>query len=193
MSKINVVLYHPEIPQNTGNIMRSCVGFNADLHLIEPLGFRIDEKQLKRSAVDYYEYIHYTLYDDFDDFKSKNPGKYYFLTRYGKKSPSTINFKEEAQSDEKIYLIFGAESTGIAYDILKENLDDCYRIPTTDKVRSLNLSNCAAIMLFLASEQLNDGIVWKHEPDKTDDMSFKGENFIDEVDVSTLDRHHKEW
>ena len=69
MSKINVVLYHPEIPQNTGNIMRSCVGFNADLHLIEPLGFRIDEKQLKRSAVDYYEYIHYTLYDDFDDFK----------------------------------------------------------------------------------------------------------------------------
>ncbi|MCR5646832.1 MAG: tRNA (cytidine(34)-2'-O)-methyltransferase [Acholeplasmatales bacterium] len=193
MSKINVVLYHPEIPQNTGNIMRSCVGFNADLHLIEPLGFRIDEKQLKRSAVDYYEYIHYTLYDDFDDFKSKNPGKYYFLTRYGKKSPSTINFKEEAKEDEKIYLIFGAESTGIAYDILKEYLDDCYRIPTTDKVRSLNLSNCAAIMLFLASEQLNDGVVWKHEPDKTDDMSFKGENFIEEVDVKNLDRHHKEW
>ena len=193
MSKINVVLYHPEIPQNTGNIMRSCVGFNADLHLIEPLGFRIDEKQLKRSAVDYYEYIHYTLDDDFDDFKSKNPGKYYFLTRYGKKSPSSINIKEDSKDDEKIYLIFGAESTRIAYDILKEYLDDCYRIPTTDKVRSLNLSNCAAIMLFLASEQLNDGYVYKHEPDKTEDMSFKGENFIDEVDVTSLDRHHKEW
>ena len=126
MSKINVVLYHPEIPQNTGNIMRSCVGFNANLHLIEPLGFRIDEKQLKRSAVDYYEYINYKLYDDFDDFKSKNPGKYYFLTRYGHKSPSTIDFNKDTPNDENIYLIFGAESTGIAYDILKEYLDDCY-------------------------------------------------------------------
>ena len=190
MKKINVVLYHPEIPQNTGNIMRSCVGFNAKLHLIEPLGFRIDEKQLKRSAVDYYDYIDYELYDDFDDFKNKNKGKYYFLTRYGKKSPSTINFKE---TDENIYLIFGAESTGIAYDILKEYLDDLYRIPTTDKIRSLNLSNCAAIMLFLASEQLNGDSVLGMEPDKTSDLSFKGSDFIESVDINTLDRKHKEW
>ena len=190
MSKINVVLYHPEIPQNTGNIMRSCVGFNADLHLIEPLGFRIDEKQLKRSAVDYYDHIDYEIYDDFDDFKNKNKGKYYFLTRYGKKSPSTINFKE---TDENIYLIFGAESTGIAYDILKEYLDDLYRIPTTDKIRSLNLSNCAAIMLFLASEQLNGSEVLGCEPDKTDDLSFKGSDFIENVDINSLDRKHKEW
>ena len=189
--KINVVLYHPEIPQNTGNIMRSCVGFHAKLHLIEPLGFKIDEKQLKRSAVDYYDYIDYELYDDWADFKSKNPGQYYFLTRYGHKSPSKINFKDA--KDKNIYLILGAESTGIAYDILKENLDDCYRIPTTDKVRSLYQSNCAAIMLFLASEQLNtNGEVWTHEPDKTSDMSFKGENFIDDLDVSTLDYHHRE-
>ena len=170
--------------------MRSCVGFNAKLHLIKPLGFKLDEDKIRRSALDYYQYINYEVYENFSDFKQKNKVKYYFLTRYGHKSPSTINFKD---TDEDIYLIFGAESTGIAYDILKEYLDDCYRIPTTDKVRSLNLSNCAAIMLFLASEQLNDGIVWKHEPDKTDDMSFKGENFIDEVDVSSLDRHHKEW
>ncbi|MCR5112510.1 MAG: tRNA (cytidine(34)-2'-O)-methyltransferase [Acholeplasmatales bacterium] len=189
--KINVVLYHPEIPQNTGNIMRSCVGFNAKLHLIEPLGFKIDEKQLKRSAVDYYEYINYEIYEDWADFKSKNPGQYYFLTRYGHKSPSKINFKDAG--DKNIYLILGAESTGIAYDILKENLDDCYRIPTTDKVRSLNQSNCAAIMLFLASEQLNtNGEVWSHEPDKTEDMSFKGENFIDDLDVTKLDYHHRE-
>ena len=91
-------------------------------------------------------------------------------------------------TDEDIYLIFGAESTGIAYDILKDNLDDCYRIPTTDKIRSLNLSNCAAIMLFLASEQLNvNGEVIGHEPD-----TFKGEDFIDNVDINTLDYKHKE-
>lgn len=184
--KINVVLYHPEIPQNTGNIMRSCVGFNAKLHLIKPLGFSLDEKHLKRSAVDYYQYINYEVYENFDDFKNKNKGKYYFLTRYGHKSPSVINFKE---TDDDIYLIFGAESTGIAYDILKDNLDDCYRIPTTDKIRSLNLSNCAAIMLFLASEQLNDSsIISKEEPD-----TMKGHNFIDNIEINELDSKHKEW
>lgn len=184
--KINVVLYHPEIPQNTGNIMRSCVGFNAKLHLIKPLGFSLDEKHLKRSAVDYYQYINYEVYENFDDFKNKNKGKYYFLTRYGHKSPSVINFKE---TDEDIYLIFGAESTGIAYDILKDNLDDCYRIPTTDKIRSLNLSNCAAIMLFLASEQVNDSsIVSLEEPD-----TMKGHNFIDNIKINELDSKHKEW
>lgn len=183
--KINVVLYHPEIPQNTGNIMRSCVGFNAKLHLIKPLGFSLDEKKLRRSAVDYYDYIDFEVYENFDDFKSKNKGKYYFLTRYGHKSPSSIDFKET--KDENVYLIFGAESTGIAYDILKDNLDDCYRIPTTNKIRSLNLSNCAAIMLFLASEQLNDSIVFEHEPE-----NMKGKNFIDNIDVSLLDNKHKE-
>lgn len=183
--KLNVVLYHPEIPQNTGNIMRSCVGFNAKLHLIRPLGFKLDEARLKRSCVDYYEYIRYEVYENFADFKSKNKGKYYFLTRYGHKSPSTINFKE---TEEDIYLIFGAESTGIAYDILKDNLEDCYRIPTTDKIRSLNLSNCAAILLFLASEQVNTAdVVFSHEPD-----SMKGEHFLETLDVSGLDYKHKE-
>ncbi|MCI5582484.1 MAG: tRNA (cytidine(34)-2'-O)-methyltransferase [Anaeroplasma sp.] len=183
--KINVVLYHPEIPQNTGNIMRSCVGFNAKLHLIKPLGFSLDENRLKRSCVDYYEYINYEVYENFEDFKSKNKGQYYFLTRYGHKSPSTIDFRK---TDKDIYLIFGAESTGIAYDILKDNLDDCYRIPTTDKIRSLNLSNCAAIMLFLASEQVNDSnTVFMDEPD-----SMKGKDFIEKVDINLLDYKHKE-
>ncbi len=183
--KINVVLYHPEIPQNTGNIMRSCVGFNAKLHLIKPLGFKLDEQKLKRSCLDYYEYINYEVYENFEDFKSKNKGKYYFLTRYGHKSPSTIDFKSH---NEDVYLIFGAESTGIAYDILKDNIDDCYRIPTTDRIRSLNLSNCAAIMLFLASEQLNSSdVVISHEPD-----SMKGEYFIEHVNVHNLDYKHKE-
>ncbi|MBQ2471441.1 MAG: tRNA (cytidine(34)-2'-O)-methyltransferase [Acholeplasmatales bacterium] len=186
--KINVVLYHPEIPQNTGNIMRSCVGFHAKLHLIRPLGFKLDEARMRRAALDYFDYLEYEAYDDWDDFKSKNKGKFYYLTRYGHKSPSTINFKEDAK-DSDIYLVFGAESTGIAYDILKDNLKDCYRIPTTDKIRSLNLSNCAAIMLFLASEAINDeSIVVTHEPD-----SMKGENFIDDLDLKELDIVHREY
>ncbi len=165
--------------------MRSCVGFNAKLHLIKPLGFSLDEKHLKRSALDYFEYLNYEVYESYDDFKSKNKGKYIFLTRYGHKSPSAINFKD---IDEDIYLLFGAESTGIAYDILKDNLDDCYRIPTTDKIRSLNLSNCAAIMLFLASEQVNShDIVITHEPER-----FKGEYFIDNVDIASLDDVHRD-
>lgn len=185
--KINVVLYHPEIPQNTGNIMRSCVGFHAKLHLIKPLGFKLDEARMRRAALDYFDFLEYEAYEDWDSFKKVNPGKYYYLTRYGHKSPSTINFKEA--KDENIYLVFGAESTGIAYDILRENLGDCYRIPTTDKIRSLNLSNCAAIMLFLASEQLNDEtVVVTHEPD-----TMKGENFIDSIDVDTLDDKHREY
>lgn len=184
--KINVVLYHPEIPQNTGNIMRSCVGFNAMLHLIKPLGFSLDEKHLKRSCVDYFQDVKYKVYENFDDFKSQNIGKYYFLTRYGHKSPSSIDFTET--KDENIYLIFGAESTGIAYDILNQYLPDLYRIPTTNKIRSLNLSNCVAIMLFLASEALNPkDIVLGEEPD-----IFKGKNFIDTVDIETLDEKYKQ-
>ena len=183
---INVVLVEPEIPQNTGNIMRSCVGFNAKLHLIKPLGFTLDEKKLRRSCVDYYDYLNYEVYEDWDDFKSKNPGKYYFFTRYGHKSPISIDFKKE--EDKDIYLVLGAESTGIAYDILKDNLDDCYRIPTTDRVRSLNLSNCAAIVMFLASSQIVDPLIYSDEPE-----CFKGKDFIENVNVDELTKVHKEY
>lgn len=183
--KLNVVLYHPEIPQNTGNIMRSCVGFHAKLHLIKPLGFSLDEKHLKRSSLDYFEFLEYEVYEDYKDFKKKNPGKYYFFTRYGHQSPASIDF---TKSQENIYLILGAESTGIAYDILKENLDSCYRIPTTNKVRSLNLSNCAAIVLFLASSQLQDAEIYSDEPE-----CFKGKNFIEDLDVESLTKKHKEY
>lgn len=171
MFKLNVVLYEPEIPQNTGNIMRSCVGFHAKLHLIEPLGFKLDDKHMKRSAVDYFDNLEYAVYEDYEDFLSKNNGIFLYMTRYGHKSPKDINFSEY---DKPIYLIFGRESTGIPYDILKKNLDNCFRIPTTDKIRSLNLSNCVSIMLYLASSSLQDDeIIW-HEP-----YSLKGEFFID--------------
>ena len=175
MKRINVILYEPEIPQNTGNIMRSCVGFNAKLHLIKPLGFKLDEKHLRRSCVDYFEYLDYEVYDNLDDFKQKNPeGEIFYLTRYGHKSPTEIDFKS-IPANKPIYLMFGRESTGIPYDILHNNLDHCFRIPTTDKIRSLNLSNCAAIMLFVATSALNeDEELLHHEPE-----CFKGENFID--------------
>ena len=187
MKQINVVLYHPEIPQNTGNIMRSCVGFNAKLHLIKPLGFKLEEKQLRRSCVDYYDYLDFEVYESWDDFKAKNDGVFYYLTRYGHKSPIDVDFKAEA-GDKNVYLVFGAESTGIAYNILKDNLDRCFRIPTTDKIRSLNLSNCAAILLYLASEALNPAdVVFKDEPE-----SMKGKNFIENVDVNSLDYKHRE-
>ncbi len=171
MKKINVVLYNPEIPQNTGNIMRSCVGFNAKLHLIKPLGFVLDDKKLKRSCVDYYDYLDFEVYENWDDFKQKNPGSYFYFTRYGHKTPKEMSFDNTM---DNIYLIFGKESTGIPYDILHDNIDSCYRIPTTDNIRSLNLSNCAAIMLYEAVEKLNFEGLYTHEPEK-----FKGEFFID--------------
>lgn len=175
MKQINVVLFQPEIPQNTGNIMRSCVGFNAKLHLIKPLGFKLDEKHLQRSALDYYQYLDYEVYENYEDFLAKNKeGVTYYLTRYGHKSPAEIDFKKEGL-DKPIYLMFGRESTGIPYEILHDNLDHCFRIPTTDKIRSLNLSNCAAIMLYTVTAALdNDSELVKHEPD-----CFKGEYFID--------------
>lgn len=175
MKKLNIVLYHPSIPQNTGNIMRSCVGFDAKLHLIKPLGFDLDSKKVKRSVLDYMKNLEMEVYEDYDDFLSKNSGDFYFLTRYGHKSPSTIKFKTEKPT----YIFFGNEHYGIDYGILKSQLDNCYRIPTTDKVRSLNLSNCAAIMMFCASEQIGDASIINHEPD-----IYKGENFLDEYDES---------
>ena len=109
---INVVLYEPEIPQNTGNIVRTCVATNSKLHLIKPLGFKLDDKHMKRCAVNYLENLNYEVYENFEDFKSKNKGVYYYLTRYGKKDHTSFNYN----TDENIYLIFGKESTGIPKD-----------------------------------------------------------------------------
>lgn len=175
MKRVNIVLYQPEIPQNTGNIMRSCVGFNAKLHLIKPLGFKLDEKHLQRSCVDYFEHLDYEVYENYEEFLEKNPvGETFYLTRYGHKSPAEIDFKA-IDKDLPIYIMFGRESTGIPYDLLHKKIDHCFRIPTTDKIRSLNLSNCASIMLFEVTSKLDeDPELIKHEPD-----CFKGENFID--------------
>lgn len=165
---INVVLYEPEIPQNTCNIMRTCVATNSKLHLIKPLGFKLDDKHMKRCAVNYLENLNYEVYENFEDFKSKNKGVYYYLTRYGKKDHTSFNYN----TDENIYLIFGKESTGIPKEILKSDLDHCMRIPMTDKVRALNVSNSVAIMVYEVLRQQNFNNLLKTEP-------FKGENYLE--------------
>lgn len=164
---INIVLFEPEIPQNTGNIMRTCVATNTKLHLIKPLGFSLDEKYVKRSATNYIEYLDYEVYENFEDFKSKNDGTYYYFTRYGKKPHTSFDYSNK---DENIYLIFGKESTGLPKEILRNDLDKCMRIPMTDKVRALNLSNCAAIVVYEVLRQQDYRELLRVEPHKSEDF-----------------------
>ncbi len=167
---INIVLYEPEIPENTGNIMRTCAATNAKLHLIRPLGFALNGSVVKRSGVNYIDKVDYTLYDDFEDFLAKNAGDFYFFTRYGKKAHSEFDFHNCSRN---IYLIFGKESTGIPKEILKENIDKCLRIPINSNVRALNLSNCVAIMVYEVLRQQNYPDLISYDP-------FKGEHYIEE-------------
>ena len=164
---LNVVLYEPEIPGNTGNIMRTCVATNTKLHLIKPLGFSLDEKYIKRSGVNYIDNCNYTVYENIEDFFSKNEGTYYFLTRYGKKPHTSFDYSD---INENIYFIFGKESTGIPPKILKPYLDNCMRMPMTDKVRSLNLSNTVAIMVYEALRQQKYRELLFLEPHKSEDF-----------------------
>lgn len=165
----HIVLYHPEIPQNTGNIMRTCAATNMTLHLIEPLGFKLDTKYVKRSAANYLEHVNYKVYKNWEDFTSKNNGEYYFLTRYGTKSPDQINYT----ASKDVYLIFGAESSGIPKEILTPHFDTCLRLPMTDKVRSLNLSNTVAIVAYEVLRQQGFEGLYTHEPE-----SMKGKDYL---------------
>ena len=167
---INIVLYEPEIPGNTGNIMRTCAGTNTKLHLIEPLGFKLDSSHIKRSGVNYIDKVNYQVYPNWEDFLSKNQGDFYFLTRYGKKPHTSFDYSNQ---DSNIYLIFGKESTGIPKEILKEHLDRCLRIPTNANIRSLNLSNCVAIVLFEVLRQQDYPNLVRTEPHKRADYLEK--------------------
>lgn len=166
---INVVLFEPEIPGNTGNIMRTCAGTGTKLHLIKPLGFSLEDKYIKRSGVNYIEHCDYTVYENFDDFTNKNKGTYYFLTRYGKKPHDSFDY---SNINENIYLIFGKESTGIPKEILKNHLNNCMRIPMNKNIRTLNLSNSVAIMVYEVLRQQNYRDLLKMEP-------FKGEDYLE--------------
>ena len=161
---LNVVLFEPLIPQNTGNIMRTCVATNAKLHLIKPLGFEIDSKYIKRSGVNYIDNCEYKIYENIENFFKENKGTYYFLTRYGHKEPSVFDYSNK---EENIYFIFGKESTGIPPKILKPYINNCIRIPTTNLVRSLNLSNTVAIIIYEALRQRNYNDLLFDEPHKS--------------------------
>ena len=161
---LNVVLFEPEIPGNTGNIMRTCIATNAKLHLIKPLGFSLDEKYIRRSGVNYIDHCDYTVYENIEDFFSKNDGKFFFSTRYGHKPHTEFDF---SNSDENIYFVFGKESTGIPREILKPHINSCMRLPMSDNVRSLNLSNTVAIVLYEALRQQNYNNLLFDEPHKS--------------------------
>lgn len=149
---IHIVLFQPEIPQNTGNIMRTCAATNTRLHIIKPMGFKLDEKSVRRSGMDYRDMVEAEVYEDFDDFSSKNNGRYFFITRYGQKAPSDVKFQAVK---EDIYLIFGRESTGIPKSILRPHIEDCLRLPMVADARSLNLSNTVAIVVYEVLRQLD--------------------------------------
>jgi tRNA (cytidine/uridine-2'-O-)-methyltransferase len=170
MGSNHIVLYEPEIPQNAGNIMRTCAGTDTILHLIRPLGFRLDEVHLKRAAVNYLEHVKYFVYDSWDDFLSKNKGEIYFLTRYGLKTP--FDFKLD-DLEKDYYFIIGKESTGIPKAILQENIDRCIRLPMNDHIRALNISNVAAVCIFEALRQQHYRGLSLYEPE-----TLKGKDFL---------------
>ena len=147
---LNIVLLEPEIPANTGNIGRSCVSTGAKLHLIKPLGFSLEEKQLRRAGLDYWPQLDWALYEDFADFEAKHPdGHKYFLTTKARRRYTDAAFRDGD------YLIFGKETAGLPEELLVEHEADCLRIPMVKDNRSLNLSNSAAIVLYEALRQLD--------------------------------------
>ena len=172
---INIVLYQPEKPQNTGNIMRTCMAWNMKLHIIGPLTFRIDDKSLQRAGMDYLKAVDYTIYDSYQDFLDKNDVKtMYFVTRYGDKTPDKMSFV----TGNDYYIMFGKESTGIPKHILKSDMENCYRIPMVESARSLNLSNCVALCAYEAYRQLNYEGLSRVEVIKGEDFlsNYEGED-----------------
>lgn len=143
MGKIGIVLLEPEIPQNTGNIARTCAATGASLHLIEPMGFTVTDAKLKRAGLDYWDKLDITYYKNIDDFYERTAGGEYFY--FSTKAPRVYT---EIEYPDNCYLIFGKESAGIPESILKANLDRCVRIPMRETLRSLNLSNSAAIAVY---------------------------------------------
>ena len=181
MGTVNVVLYEPEIPQNTGNIMRTCAATNTIVHLIEPLGFSLDQKNIKRAAANYVKFTEYKCYKNWEEFirinfsNDKNSNTMVFLTRYGKKHLYDFDFHD---TDKNYFFVFGKESTGIPKDILKKDLSHCIRLPMTENVRALNLSNVVAIVVYEAFRQQNFPGMSEYEPDASI-LGFKGKDYLE--------------
>ncbi|MGL5540700.1 MAG: tRNA (cytidine(34)-2'-O)-methyltransferase [Erysipelotrichaceae bacterium] len=150
---IHLVLFEPEIPQNTGNMMRTCAATGTKLHLIRPLGFELNEKNLKRAGMDYVQHLTYEIHENWEAFVAQcQPQHLYFMTRYGKKAPSQFDY---ASVDGDLYFVLGKESTGIPKHILRPHIDTCMRLPMMPDARSLNVSNVAAIIVYEALRQLD--------------------------------------
>lgn len=147
--KLNIVLFEPEIPENTGNISRSCVGFNAKLHLIRPFGFILDDKRMKRAGLDYWDFLIKQEYDNWDDFESKNilnrNSKIFLITKFGEKKLSDLENKD-FENFENIYFVFGKETKGLSSEIMKKYENNQRKINMNSNIRSFNLSNTVAIV-----------------------------------------------
>ena len=166
---LHIILYRPEKPQNTGNIMRTCVAIHAKLHIIGPLTFSIDSKDLKRVGMDYIDDLKMEYYKDYEDFVNRSQLKnIYYVTRYSTKVYSTFDLSNPI---EDLGLMFGRESTGIPHDILRANPDRLMRIPMVPEARSLNLSNCVAIVAYEALRQ-------QKYPELSTSEAIKGEDFL---------------
>ncbi|ASV66406.1 tRNA (uridine(34)/cytosine(34)/5-carboxymethylaminomethyluridine(34)-2'-O)-methyltransferase TrmL [Cytobacillus sp. FSL W7-1323] len=148
---VNVVLYQPEIPSNTGNIARTCAATYTTLHLIRPLGFSTDDKMLKRAGLDYWTYVDIVYYDSLEEFLEKNKdGEFFLLTKHGKQPHTTFDYSDQSKN---YFFIFGRETTGLPKEFIQANLDRALRIPMNEHMRSLNLSNTAAILIYEALRQ----------------------------------------
>ncbi|WP_352223955.1 tRNA (uridine(34)/cytosine(34)/5-carboxymethylaminomethyluridine(34)-2'-O)-methyltransferase TrmL [Bacillus sp. SM2101] len=148
---IHVVLYQPEIPANTGNIARTCAATDTTLHLIRPLGFSTDDKMLRRAGLDYWQFVNIHYYDSLQEIFDKHEnGHFYFITKFGKKAHTDFDYSGQ---DTDHFFVFGRETNGLPDDLIKNNMDYCLRLPMNDNVRSLNLSNTAAILVYEALRQ----------------------------------------
>ena len=149
MPKINIVMVEPAIPQNTGNVARTCAATGARLHIVNPMGFNIDDKKLKRAGLDYWHYLDITYYENLEDFFSKNEGAFFYFTTKGRKAHSEVSYPDNS------YLLFGKETKGLPEELLIKNPERCVRIPMQGEIRSLNLSNSVAIAVYEALRQWN--------------------------------------
>ena len=167
---IHIVLYRPEKPQNTGNIMRTCVAIHATLHIIGPITFSVDNKDLKRVGMDYVDDLKIEFHPTYEDFVKEYPNAdIYYVTRYARTVYSSYDFSNHNVED--IFLMFGRESTGIPHDILKEHQDKLMRIPMVPEARSLNLSNCVALVAYEVLRQ-------QHFPNLATEEAIKGPDFL---------------
>ena len=165
----HVVLVHPAIPQNTGNIMRTCAATHTPLHIIKPTGFKLNDPRMKRAVMDYFDHLTFKVYENFEEFEKENPGIYHFFTRYSKLWYTDQNYV----SDQDQYILFGHEHDGIPHDILKDHLDECVRIAMDGNARSLYLSNCVAIGIYEVLRQQNYPKLSKVEVQKGADFIYE--------------------